>query len=743
MKSNDTIRVLPSVISAVLMGSTALVSFPLVAQENFLEEIIVTAQKRQQSLQDVPLAVTAFDAKSLEESGFEDVTDLATQVPNLQISALFGTSNPKIFMRGIGNNSFNQTAQSKVAVYVDQVYLSAASGQLFQMFDLERIEVLRGPQGTLYGKNTTGGAISVMSKAPGEEFGGHLKASFGNYSAFNTEGAVNIPLSDQLSSRISFTTKNRDGYLTDLGSGNKVNDADNYAWRTSFKYSPTDNQEYLLNIHGGESDSTHNNSEHRGLFDPDQLSLGNIQRLSPAQVVARQGVDLLGYADPDSDPYRNTYGTDTFAEIELIGASLTGNIEFENGYMLTSVTGAEESKRHVLQEGNGAPSTVFTIDWGPSEFSQFSQEIRLTSPTDSDLRWIVGAFYFEEEGDVNNFYNLSDLAFSLGFQAFDQFYTQDTLGYAGFGQIVYDINDELTLTLGGRLSYEERDLDHTTYIGDDNRNHTLALVNADLTEDWSEWSGQVALDYKPNEQMTLYGSVSRGFTAGGFNTGAFNDPVGALEVFDPEILLSYEIGAKTEWFQRKLRLNAAAFYYDYSDLQVFTFNESGLQFIENASDAEVSGIELELTALPIPELEISASLGLMNSEYKDFSTSQGDLSGNQLIGSPEKQFNTVIQYTQDIPVGSLIYRTDVTYTGNRFYDENERFDLSSEGGDTVVNVKVSYLNHEENLQLSLWSNNVTDEVIIIDAVDVGAFGYQNVWYNMPRTYGLDIIYRFQ
>ena len=459
-------------------------------------------------------------------------------------------------------------------------------------------------------------------------------------------------------------------------------------------------------------------------------------------MVAGEGVDLLGYRDPNPDPYVNTYGTDTFAKIKLIGGSLLANIDLAQGNTLTSVSGYEKSKRHVLQEGNGAPSTIFTIDWGPSDFTQFTQELRLTSPADAKYPWMAGLFYLTEEGDVNNFYNLSDVAFALGFDAFDQYYTQDTEGLAGFGQVVFNLRDNYTLTVGGRYSYEERKLEHTTYIGDADRNHYLPLVQAKLKDDWAEWSGRVALDYKPRETVTLYASISRGFTAGGFNTGAFNDPVGALEIFDPEILLSYELGAKTLLFDRKLRFNITAFYYDYSDLQVFTFNEAGLQFIENASDAEVKGLEVEAMAIPWEGLEISTSLGLMDSQYKNFVTSQGDLSGNRLIGSPKIQFNAVVQYTQALVSGSLVYRADVTHTGMRYYDENQRYDMSSEGSDTNVDLKFSYITAEENLQVGLWVKNATDETVIIDAVDVGLFGYQNLWYNMPRTYGIEVLYHF-
>ncbi len=711
--------------------------------QTILEEVVVTAQKRSESLQDVPIAVSAFDAKALKEAGFVDVEDLATQVPNLQISALWATSNPKIFLRGVGNNNFNQTAQSKVAVYLDQVYLSAPSGQLFQMFDLERVEVLRGPQGTLYGKNTTGGAISVISYLPDREFEGYAKAGFGNYDAIHFEGAATLPLSDTLTSRFAISSQKRDGYVTDLGTGDKVNDEDRWAARGILRYTPDEDHDYILNIHGGKSDSTHNNSAHRGLFDLTQLAMGNIVRLSPSQVNDNRGVDLLGYRDANEDPYKNTYGDDTFAEVDILGVSLTANIDFGGGYTFTSVTGYEDSDRHVFQEGNGAPSEIFSIDWGPSDFTQFSQEIRVTSPDDQALRWIMGLFYFEEQGEVNNFYRLTDVApFLGGIEAFDQFYDQDTDGYAVFGQVSYDLSEQITLTAGLRWSRESREIQHSSFLADADKNPFFTLFDINLDEDWGEWSGRLAIDYKPKEEITLFASVNRGFTAGGFNTGAFNDPIGAERIFDPEILLSYEVGMKSEWFDSRLRLNTTAFFYDYKDLQVFTFTGAGLQFIENASNAEVYGLEIEVQALPMEGLEISAGLGLMESEYIDFVRGSEDLSGNQLIGSPGTQFNSVIQYTLPISTGALVFRGNFTYTGKRYYDETESGDIASDGSDINLDLKISWVSDGDRYEVSVWGKNVTDEETIIDVVDVGLFGYQNVWYNTPRTYGVDFSYHF-
>ncbi|RIV85874.1 TonB-dependent receptor [Aurantiacibacter zhengii] len=718
------------------------------ADDGLLDTIVVTAQRRSEALQEVPIAVSALNAERIREAGFSDVEDLTSTVPNLSVSALWGTSNPKIFMRGIGNNNFNQTAESKVAVYLDQVYLSAPSGQLFQMFDLDRIEVLRGPQGTLYGKNATGGAISVYSQLPDDEFEGYARAGYGNYDAIDLEAAVTIPMSETLSARVAGTWTKRDGYVLDLATGDYVNDADQWAARGILRWQPNAGVDIALNFHGGASDATNNNSVHRGIFDPAQLAMGNLVRLSAEEIIAREGVDALGYRDDNPDPYVNTYGNDTFGDIELFGISLVGDFEIGNT-LLTSVTGYENSKRSVLQDGNGAPSTIFTINWGPSEFESISQEFRLASQNDGNFNWLVGVFGFHETGEVDNFYNLADISFALGgIEAFDQAYTQKTDTLAAFAQSTVGLTDRLNLTVGARINYEKRTIDHQSFATTEAGVSLLPgpLFDLDLSESWTEWSGRVALDYEITPDIMAFASVNRGFTSGGFNTGAFNDPLGAERVFDPETVVSYEAGVKSTLLGRRLRLNVTGFIYDYSNLQVFTFTPSGLQFIENASNARVEGVEVEVQSRPFDNLELGASVGLMSSEYRDFTRDLGgvteDLSGNRLIGAPNSQFNVVGKYTVPVSAGDFWVRGDFTYTGNRYYDERELEEISSEGATTNLNASIGFTDIDERIELSLWARNLTNEVNIIDILDVGLFGYQNVWYNMPRTYGVSLEYRF-
>ena len=711
--------------------------------------IIVTAQRREESLQDVPLAISALDAQRISESGFNDVEDLSSAVPNLNISALWGTSSPKVFMRGIGNNNFNQTAESKVAIYLDQVYLSAPSGQLFQMYDLERIEILRGPQGTLYGKNATGGAISVYSQLPGDLFEGYAKAGYGNWNAFDIEGAMTVPMGETLSMRVAGTYQRRDGYITDLGTGQDVNNLDQWAARAIMRWQPSPDVDIRLNVHGGSSNTTHNNSVHRGIFDPAQLALGNTVKLPGNAIVAGQGVDIFGYRDPNPDPYVNTYEGPTFANIDLFGVSLVGDFTFGSGYTLTSVTGYETSQRHVLQEGNGAPSTIFTIDWGPSDFESISQELRLASPSGDAFSWVLGGFIFHERGDVDNFYDLTDASFALGgIEAFDQFYVQTTDTYAAFAQVELEVTERLNLSLGGRINHEKRDLDHSSFGTDQNGNNLLPgpLFDISLEESWTEWSGRAALSYDFSDDIMGFVSVNRGFTSGGFNTGAFNDPVGALRIYDPEIVISYETGLRTTILDNRVQFNVTGFIYDYSDLQVFTFTAGGLQFIENASDASIMGLEFDLQALVTENFEVGGSLGILDSEYKNFNrTNTGtteDLSGNRLIGAPNSQFNLYGRYTLPTSVGDFVLRGDFTYTGNRYYDERELVELSSEGATVNLDARLAWTSTDEVIEVAVWAKNLTNEVNIIDVVEVGLFGYQNVWYNTPRTYGLSVGYRF-
>jgi iron complex outermembrane receptor protein len=420
-------------------------------------------------------------------------------------------------------------------------------------------------------------------------------------------------------------------------------------------------------------------------------------------------------------------------------------------FTLTSVSGYERSDRHVLQDGNGAPSTLYSIDWGPSRFEQVSQEFRLSSPDTGRFKWIVGAFFFAEDGAVHNFYNLADAAAVLGFEAFDQFYKVTTNDWAVFAHSTFDISDRLTLTTGARYTYEERSIDHQTFLSTAQRVHLnpatltpaeIPFVNADLEDSWSEVSGRVALDYQFTPDIMAFASVNRGFTAGGFNSGSFTRQDLAETPYDPEELTSYEIGLKTTLFDRRARFNITAFYYDYSDLQVFLYTATNDQYIANASNAEVYGLEFELQTRFTPNWELNASLGLLSSEYQEFVQSGVDLSGNRLVGSPEVQGNIMSQYTVPLSVGSVTFRGDFTYTGERYYDERQFEEVSSQGSDTNLDAQAIFRNANDSFEFSLWARNLTDEVTIIDIVDVGAFGWQNVWYNAPRTYGVEIAFKF-
>ncbi|HEY5680438.1 MAG TPA: TonB-dependent receptor plug domain-containing protein, partial [Pseudomonadales bacterium] len=377
--------VLAGVLAGVLSASQVLAESESLA----IEEVIVTAQKRAQSLQEVPIAVSAFDQRALEEYAFDHIMDVANHVPNLNISTPFAASNPFISLRGIGNGGdFNPNIDSGVAVHIDDVFLQAPAGRLGQMFDLERLEVLRGPQGTLYGKNTTGGAINMISRKPGDEFEANMTFSAGDYDLLSFEGGVSFPIiQDKLAARIAITSNSRDGVAKNLYDGKRVNDIDNQAGRAVVVFTPDDTLTATLTFHMFENSSTQRIGKGQVLlnesFQYERFPDGQIDLTNAVQDFS----GFNGFAD-DPDPYRVNVNNDGYEDVETWGTSLTIVKDWER-FSLTSVTGYNDVEREIYID----------FDFGPNQLGEngvrdeaehFSQELRMTYDNQENLSAIGG-----------------------------------------------------------------------------------------------------------------------------------------------------------------------------------------------------------------------------------------------------------------------------------------------------------------------------------------------------------------
>ena len=755
---------------------TLSIALPSEAQEDtaasgdrrVLETVQVTAERRQASQQDVPVTVATIGQTQLAEGNYLTTEDLAQQVPGLQIKSSFSASNPTIFIRGVGINDFNPGNSGAIGVMVDDLFYNSTIGQLFQLYDLQNIEVLKGPQGTLYGRNTTGGVLSVHTVRPGFEPGGFANLTYGRFNQFDLEGAVNIPLSDSLALRVSGVSNTRDGTRTihfPDGTSAKKNDVDFQAIRAQMLYAPTDTFEVLAKLEHGKSSGTSRSYESQGLYN---FSTGGFGVPDFNGVCGGRGAaicgDAFGYTD-DPDPYSGAENIKSTPEnVETTTADV--QIKWDLGaFELTSVTGYLKAEREAWLEDDASPNRL-TEEYINDGSEQYSQEVRLASQWDGPTKLIMGAFYLQDTLKSQDFFQLlADLNPTPGEPYFDllnyigridRMYTQKTNTFAVFAQADYDLTPRLTATLGARFTWEDRDLHLFSYGGpvdavplsQPSPIYYPLLDESAFGKDsisFEEPTFRAALSYDVSDDVMVFGSVSRGFKSGGFNTGASSDPVEA-SIVDPEKLLAYEAGVKSEWFGHTLRANASAFYYDYQDLQVFGLAPSGVptQTLFNADKASIKGMEFDVTSLPVTGLELSLAGTYLDAEYENFVTPIGeDFSGNKMVATPDWSLVARARY-ESAPVWKelhIVASADISYTDDQYFDTQNTPRLGQEAY-TLANARIALQPDDDRWEAALFVKNLTDEEYIVDAFDVADFGYDELVYGNPQTYGISLSYKF-
>ncbi|BFM16897.1 TonB-dependent receptor [Maricurvus nonylphenolicus] len=702
-----------------------------------LEEIVVTAQKREQSMQDVGIAINAFDGETMEAMGVVNSNEIAAKTPNLNIMSPAGEGGVvSVFIRGIGLNDFALNNTGPVGFYVDDSAIGSSNGQLTTLFDVERVEVLKGPQGTLFGRNTTGGALNIVSNKPTDEFEASVKLTAGNYGYLKTEGMVSGSLTDTVNARLALVNYESDGYIKNLSTGDKV-EKQNFAGRLLFDITPSDELSILVNIHGSRNDSDS---------------------------------DLYGLTT-DADFYEGTHGNKDYTiNVDTLGGSVKVEYDINDALSLTSITSYDDlSKRHD-EESDMSPFEVVEFQYNVNTHT-FAQELRLNGDVD-DIHWVAGLYYLTEttNWDLPTFADDLPLGGGLMFGDSSGGGHQVLTTQAIFGQVEYDIADDWTLTLGGRFTQLDVDFDTQTEIPN------FALIPLPSSLDFKdkltneEFSGKVALNYYATDDVMYYGSITRGFKGGGFNGGVVSDLANfpATAEYDPEILTAYELGFKSTLLDNSLRLNAALFYYDYEDAQVFNSiadpnTNLPQNKIENAKALELYGVDIDLTWQPTEALFIQAGLGYTHSEFDEFDltvplatgTSSTDLSGETPQNTPEWSANLLANYTWTLGDNGLLmaqidgsYQSEVFYTNGRIitpgdpssYDRNEEV---GQDGYALWNARLSWFDANEQLEVALWGKNLSDKeyaAYMFELTDVA--GGDQVMRGTPRTYGVDIKYAF-
>lgn len=691
-------------------------------QEGNVAPIIVTAQRREQIAQDVPISLSVFNEQVLLETNVEGLDDISQYTPNLVASWDFNPQFTTISIRGLTSNTSNGGIDPSVGIFLDGVYLARPEMYSTELADITRVEMLRGPQGALYGKNTTVGAINIVTREPSDTFEGRLDATLGNFDQRRLRGWINLPVTDTVSALVSGFVHDRDGFTVNTVNGETLGRTESRGARGKLRFEPsasfdvTGIVEYYEDNAGG--------------------TTGDFFILSP----------LTGALGGDTTPrdYRIAVNDDEVVQRESFGATLTANLGVGEAITITSITAYRELDFDL----------VFDFDTTPTEFissgktetqTQFTQEVRAASSFDGPLNFVAGAFFLDAELDQLTRTTIGPALVGVEINR-ERPFLQNTQSFALFGEVSYDLTDRLALAAGLRFTTEERDV-VTSQSGLDIPN----LPQENLNRSESDLSPTLTLTYEASDNVTLFARFARGFKSGGFNAATVEGNVTDLSgtEFEEETAESFEAGIKSILAGGDLALNLTGFYTTVTDLQVSDFDGDQI-VVRNAAEAESYGVEADFEWRPTSALQIAGSFGWNPTRYVSYPDAPGnppippnpatrDLSGEPLSRAPE--FNGSIRARQefDLLAGGYV-AVDYVYLSEHFLGaEIDPASLQEAYG--LLNARIG-LNVIEGLEVAFWGRNLTDEYYLTAVAapfgDIGRIG----WPGQPRTYGLDVLFSF-
>ncbi len=756
-----------------------------------LGEIVVTAQKRTQSAQDVPLAIASFSGDELREQRIENAVDLAEIIPNVSIQNRSGGGMPVVIMRGIGLQNFRINDSPTTSFYVDEVYQTSIASAEFSMFDLERVEVLKGPQGGLYGRNTIGGAVQVISKRPnlGGLSEGYATLGYGRYSRLEGETGLTIPLGTTAAARVAARfVQSGDTYYRSTTDGFDYGEQDKWAFRTIISAAPSENVTLDFKLHAGSDKSDlpllrtigiYKNIGNAGDYGAPGVSLGLLAGLLGLpggglcdSILAGNGSDpntcatLTGVTPNDYGLYAGSGARYDSAvgrsflpslDTQWQGASMIASFYFGD-YSLVSISAYDhiDYGRH-----NDADATLLehqNIDYG-TDISSWQQEFRLSNNDNGQWKWLIGINYAEDTLDESTALYGADGVLPLFFGGATwsyQDYTQKTETLAVYGHVERHLSDAWNVV--GELRYTNAD---KTFVGEQRLGFpdesTAPFLSADDTKSFSDYSGKIGLEWSLSDNAMLYGSISRGFKTGGFFGGFATSPE-QLEPFDEETILAYELGLKSEWLDRRLRLNGSVFYYVREDVQMNAAKGGetiSIARLQNIGDVDAQGAEIDLSWLATPNLTLNLGLGYLDSEIvrSDFVfrsvlplIGTAPLEGVNTPNYSKYSANFIGRY--EGPIGAKLtggiqleysYRSkrDLSLITQPQYEEP----LFQEPQHSLVNLRLTLGPRNRAWQVIAFVENLTDEVYRVEATGDGLYGVREL-YGPPRRWGASLAYRW-
>ena len=734
-------------VAVLIFGGT-----PLLAQQtdpsalpHGPDEIIVTAQRREERLQDVPIAVTAVGARELQNRRVTELAEIGKMVPGLFLQSS-DVTRPTTYIRGVGNRQFDAGSEGSVGFFFDDFYLGRTSGQLAGLFDLERIEVLRGPQGALFGRNTLGGAVSMISARPAATPGGYVQADVGNYDLMRVEGAVTGPIDQQgrVTGRLSFLVNQRDGFFRNLTTGRRLQADNTAAIRGKLRIEATD--ALTVNLTG-----EYNHTDGRGVF---------FTRTDPLLAA------YPGYTMPlDTRPREEALNQDSWLDRKVYTA--LARVEWEtNGLDLVSISGYRGIRSRHEFDFDGSPYDTFR-ERELERSNAYSEEVRLQSRPggiatfDDRAEWLLGGiFYKEDTVRTDHFIFGKDSAIASiaetfdrigivaplvpGINSYDAPFANDisTTSVAVYGQMKWKFTDRLNVTAAIRWTRDKKDATISMVAPLPGLPPAPQSFAVNMTPSWSSVDGKLTADYKIAEDVLIFATFAKGSKSGGFQYATF-DPLTSSVVFGPEKLYSYEAGLKSSLFDRKLTFNLTGFYYDYSDQQLLgsvpTSGDIFVVAIANAGSSNIKGGEAEIKFNPARGLNLAVAYAYLDARYNHFLFAPGvDNSGNRMPRAPQHTVNIAADYGTDLGFGQAFIHVDWNYQSKFYFEFDEgRTPYSTQNGFGLLNAQLGYT--IDAWRVALWGKNLTDTTYTDFEVNLG----QTVrTLGSPRTYGVSLGYRF-
>lgn len=749
----------------LLLSSTPAFAQP--APGSAIDQITVIAQKRSQKSQDVPISITAFDKRALKNLHLVQTQDLAQFVPNMQIAMPSGTGNqPLISIRGVGLNDTNTNNAGPNGVYVDEVYAASPAAQTFQLFDLAGVEVDKGPQGTLYGRNSTGGAINYTTAKPTDEFHVSQDIVYGSWNTYAIQSMVNGNIAPGLDGRLAFVHNYSDGYFTNVANGKTTNGANDYAWRALLKYQPSDDLTITGDFHGGIVNRRPD--EYRsvgvlqpgGLFDPP---------CGTSAILAGQCVDAFDYNGSQYGFYKGRYTRDQNLWISAYGGWVRADKSLDNGITITSLTSIESDHKLHPEQTDAEPYGLLEINYGVKS-TDATQELRV-SGSGAAYNWVAGLYYLSEHLVQNQpiflFTGFDDLlgipgaGAGLGEKA-RTINGQFTQSAAAYGQGDYEIFDRTKLTLGGRYTYEHKSFDAFSEAAFEDPAGTYPaptpLYNLSRTLYNGAVSGRAALDYKVTDTLLAYISASTGFKSGGFNGGFLDNNVSQalvqLRPIKPERIAAFEAGLKSDLFEHRVRVNLSAFYYDYHDLQIYNLINPPpgvepavpITVLANAPKASIRGVEVEFDTKPITNLTTGVNLGFLDTRLGNFVSGAGtpsaqSFTGNQFPNAP--RFSAVLLGDYRIPFAAgdaMSLSSELSYRSHQFFESSDN-PLVAQNGYWLLDARIAYTTADTRWTLAVFGKNLTGTQYQNFASDLtSGLGFIEEVVGPPRFIGGEVTY---